>query len=68
MSPRAGHPRKVLYLNPPGGTLSRYSGRLCQRGAFFTLPVYERIRILLVRVYERVGKSVISVSERIKKD
>ena len=79
MSSRAGQPREVLYLNPQGGTLSRYNGRLRLRGVPFSgfwptmlrpfaTVVYERIGISLVGVYESVGKSVISISERIKKD
>ena len=46
---------------PGGGT--PYNGLYGKappvRGTFFTLQVYERVRISRVQVYERVGKSVI---------
>ena len=35
-----------------------------EMGTFFTLQVYERVRISRVEVYERVGKSIIQVFER----
>ena len=41
-----------------------YGEGLPERGTFFTLQVYERVRISRVEVYERVGKSVISVFQR----
>ena len=41
-----------------------YGEALPERGTFFRLQVYERVRILLVEVYERVGESVIWVCER----
>ena len=49
-----------------GGTPynSLYEEAPPERGKFFRLQVYERVRILLVEVYERVVKSVIWVCER----
>ena len=39
-----------------------------ERGIFFSLQVYERVRISLVDVYETVGKSVISVCKKAQND
>ena len=38
-----------------------------ERGIFFRLQVYERVRILLVEVYEGAGKSVIWLCEGAKR-
>ena len=38
---------------------SLYGEALSERGTFFRLQVYKRVRILQAEVYERVGKSVI---------
>ena len=52
----------------PGGVLPMMAchGKApAERGTFFRLWIYERVRILLVEAaYERVGKSVIWVCER----
>ena len=49
-----------------GGTPynSLYGEAPQERGKFFRLQVYERVRILLVEVHKRVGTSVIWVCER----
>ena len=49
-----------------GGTSydALYGETLPERGTFFRLQVYERVRSLLVDVYKRVGKSVIWICKR----
>ena len=42
-------------VKPPYNSL--YEETPPERGTFFRLQVYERVRILLVEVFERVGKS-----------
>ena len=42
-------------------------GAPLERGIFFRLQVYERVRIALVEVFKRVGKAVIWVRERAQK-
>jgi len=56
----------VLWRPTGGGTPYNglYRGAPPERGTFFRLQVYKRVRILLVEVYERVGESVIWVCER----
>ena len=44
-----------------------YGETLPERGTFFRLQVYERVRSLLVDVYKRVGKSVIWICKRAQK-
>ena len=44
-----------------------YWEALTERGTFFRLQFYERIRISLVGVYERVGRSVILACEKVQK-
>ena len=50
--PEGGGGRGTLYN-------SLYGEALPERGAFFTLEVYERVGISRVEVYEKVGNSVI---------
>ena len=51
-----------------GGGVTSYNGLYGkappERGTFFTLEVYEKVRISRVGVYERVGKSIIYVFKR----
>ena len=42
-----------------------YGEALLEKGTFFRLEAYKRVRISLVEVYEWVAKSVIAVCERI---
>ena len=51
----------LFYTGGGGGTPydGLYGEAPPEKGTFFRLQVYERVRILLVEVYERVGKSVI---------
>ena len=42
-----------------------YGEALLEKGTFFRLEVYKRVRISLVEVYDWVGKSVIATCERI---
>ena len=44
-----------------------YREALPERGTFFRLQVYERVRSLLADVYKRVGKSVIWICKRAQK-
>ena len=44
-----------------------YGEALPERGTFFRLQVYERVRSLLVDVHKRVGKSVIWICKRAQK-
>ena len=46
-------------LAPGRGGGTPYTGRLPERGTFFRLQVYKRVRISQVEVYKMVGKSVI---------
>ena len=47
--------------------LMEVGGAPLERGIFFRLQVYERVRIALVEVFKRVGKSVLWVRERAQK-
>ena len=52
-------------LGGGGGTPSNglYGEAPPERGTFFRLQVYKRVRISQVDVYKRVGKSVVSQRE-----
>ena len=54
------------YLHVPGGYSLWWPirGGSPERGTFFRLQIYERVRIPWVEVYERIGKPVIAVCER----
>ena len=54
-----GGGRGVYSFNGP------YGEALLEKGTFFRLEVYKRVRISLVEVYDWVGKSVIAICERI---
>ena len=54
-----GGGRGVYSFNGP------YGEALLEKGTFFRLEVYKRVRISLVEVYDWVGKSVIATCERI---
>lgn len=54
-----GGGRGVYSFNGP------YGEALLEKGTFFRLEAYKRVRISLVEVYEWVAKSVIAVCERI---
>ena len=64
---------KVVFLYPMNKIdistffLKLYEDAPPQRGTFFRLQVYKRVRILLVEIYERGGESVISICKRTKK-
>ena len=54
-----GGGRGVYSFNGP------YGEALLEKGTFFRLEAYKRVRISLVEVYEWVAKSVIAICERI---
>lgn len=58
-SSRGGVGGGVYSFNGP------YGEALLEKGTFFRLEAYKRVRISLVEVYEWVAKSVIAVCERI---